>query len=118
MARLLADEDFSLRVVEELRRLGHDVVTAREAGLANQRIDDALIVVAATRDGRAVLTFNRRHFGRLHIADASHSGIIVCTRDPDVVRQAQRIHAAVSALDSLAGRLIRITRPGPAEDPA
>ena len=64
MARLLADEDFSLRVVEELRRLGHDVLTAREAGLANQKTADPLIIVAATRDGRSVLTFIRRHFGR------------------------------------------------------
>jgi hypothetical protein len=118
MARLLADEDFSLRVVEELRLLGHDVLTAREAGLASQRIDDSLIVVAATREGRAVLTFNRRHFGRLHLTDASHSGIILCTRDSDVVRQAQRIHAAISVHDSLVGMLIRVTRPGPAEDPA
>ena len=32
MARLYADEDFSYPTVEELRRLGHDVLTAQEAG--------------------------------------------------------------------------------------
>jgi predicted nuclease of predicted toxin-antitoxin system len=114
----LADEDFSLRVVEELRRLGHDVVTTSEVGLANRKIADPLIVVAATRDSRAVLTFNRRHFGRLHLADANHSGIIICTRDPDTVRQARRIHSAISAHTSLAGLLIRVTRPGPTEPDA
>ncbi len=41
MARLYADEDFPLPVVEELRRLGHDVRTVQEAGRANQGIDDA-----------------------------------------------------------------------------
>ena len=30
---LYADEDFSFPVVEELRRLGHDVVTAQEDGM-------------------------------------------------------------------------------------
>ena len=32
MARLYADEDFSYPTVEGLRRLGHDVLTAQEAG--------------------------------------------------------------------------------------
>jgi predicted nuclease of predicted toxin-antitoxin system len=116
MARLLSDEDFSRRVVEELRQLGHDVVTARELGLANQGTQDPLILLVATRDARAVLTYNRRDFGRLHLTDANHSGIIVCTRDPDVVRQAQRIHAAIATLENLTGRLIRVTRPGPGTD--
>ena len=43
MARLYADEDFPLPVVEELRRLGHDVLTVQEAGRANQGIDDATV---------------------------------------------------------------------------
>ena len=118
MARLLSDEDFSLRVVDELRRLGHDVQTVREMGLANQKTADPVLVAIATRDGRAMLTYNRRHFGRLHLADPRHAGIIICTRDPDVVRQARRIHATIADLDSLAGRLIRVNRPGPNEDPA
>ena len=118
MARLLSDEDFSRRVVEEFRQLGHDIVTARELGLANRGTDDLLILLAATRDARAVVTYNRRDFVRLHLADANHAGVIVCTRDPDVVRQAQRIHDAISAYDSLAGMLIRVTRPGPTENPA
>jgi hypothetical protein len=40
MARLYADEDFPLPVVEELRRLGHDVRTVQEAGRAGQRLGD------------------------------------------------------------------------------
>jgi hypothetical protein len=117
MARLLSDEDFSLRVVEELRRLGHDVVTARESELANRGTDDSLIVMAATQDARAVLTYNRRDFGRLHLANANHAGIIVCTRDPDVTRQARRIDAALSVAGILSGQLIRVTRPGPGPGP-
>lgn len=37
---LYADENFPLRVVEELRRLGHDVLTSFEDGRANQSITD------------------------------------------------------------------------------
>lgn len=40
MALLYADENFHLRVVEELRPLGHDVLTAQQAGQANQKILD------------------------------------------------------------------------------
>ena len=36
MARLYSNENFPLPVVLELRRLGHDVVTTQEAGLANE----------------------------------------------------------------------------------
>jgi hypothetical protein len=36
VAALYADENFPLEVVEALRRLGHDVLTALEAGQANQ----------------------------------------------------------------------------------
>ncbi len=34
MARIYANENFPLPVVEELRRLGHDVVTSLESGNA------------------------------------------------------------------------------------
>jgi hypothetical protein len=37
VARLYANENFPLRVVEALRQLGHDVLTVREAGHDNQR---------------------------------------------------------------------------------
>jgi hypothetical protein len=34
MARLYAHEDFSYPVIQWLRQLGHDILTAREAGHA------------------------------------------------------------------------------------
>ncbi|MFN8633580.1 MAG: DUF5615 family PIN-like protein [Chloroflexota bacterium] len=72
MARLFSDENFSLRVVRALRVLDHDVLTTREAGLANQGIDDPDILAAATVDGRAILTDNRRDFVRLHMQRPDH----------------------------------------------
>jgi hypothetical protein len=38
LTRLYANKDFTLRVVEELRRLGHDVLTAFEDDRADQAI--------------------------------------------------------------------------------
>ena len=118
MARLFADEDFPLLTVRTLRTFGHDVITTREAGLAGRGTADADILQAATADGRAVLTQNRRHFVRLHMQHQRHAGIVICTADLNFERQARRIHSAISAHDSLAGMLIRVTRPGPADTSA
>jgi hypothetical protein len=62
MARLYANENFPLAVVEELRRLGHDVLTIQETGKAGQQTADEEVLKAAAADGRIVLTLNRKHF--------------------------------------------------------
>jgi hypothetical protein len=111
MARFYADEDFSLAVVKELRDRGHDVVTTAEANRAGQRIPDEDQLSFARSDGRAILTFNRRDFVRLHTAHPAHGGIIACTVDVDAAALAERIDIAVRAVESLDGRLIRIVRP-------
>lgn len=111
MAHLYADEHFPRRVVEQLRWLGHDVLTAYEAGNANQRIPDERVLAFATNTGRAVLTLNRRDFIRLHHNQPNHAGLIVCTLDADAERQAQRIHAAIQHEQSLMAKLFRVNRP-------
>jgi predicted nuclease of predicted toxin-antitoxin system len=111
VARLYADENFPLQVVEALRGLGHDVLTVVEAGQANQRITDDEILAFAIAARRAVLTNNRRDFIRLHQSQTAHNGIVVCTEDVDTDGQAQRIDAALSVSSSLDGVLIRINRP-------
>jgi Domain of unknown function (DUF5615) len=50
MARLYADEQYPLPVVEFLRALGHDVLTVQEAGKANQQIPDSDVLTFATSD--------------------------------------------------------------------
>lgn len=40
MARLYSNENFPLPVVEELLRLGHDVLTLQETGKAGQGVTD------------------------------------------------------------------------------
>jgi uncharacterized protein DUF5615 len=52
LARLYADENFPLPAVEALRRLGHDVLTAAEAGQAGQGIADDAVLAFAHSLGR------------------------------------------------------------------
>lgn len=119
MARLYADEDFPLPVVEELRRLGHDVRTVQEAGRAGQGIGDADVLADAGAEQRAVLTHNHADFSRLHRQGQAHQGIVSCTQDPgDPVALSQRVHAAIAPLNDLANQFIRIVRPNPPGIPA
>jgi hypothetical protein len=121
MARLYTDEDFDRFVVVELRRLGHDVLTMQEDGCGNRGVPDRGVIALARQLNRAVVTFNRQDFIRLHAASNEHKGILVCTRDPDSVALAGRIHQQVTRAGNLANQLLRINRPSitpPAAGPA
>ena len=111
MARFYADENFPLPVVTELRRLGHDVLTAIEADQANKLIPDDAVLVFASAENRAILTLNRKHFIRLHSQSSDHAGIVVCTFDVDFAGQAARIDAAINATPQITRQLIRVNRP-------
>ena len=110
MARFYADEQFPGETTIVLRSLGHDMLTVQEAGNANQRIPDPDVLAFATKDRRAVLTLNRHDFIRLHKISPNHSGIVVCTENPNFERLTEKIHQAVTQLDSLDSQLIRIYR--------
>ncbi len=111
MACLYADEQFPRRVIEYLRALGHDVLTVQEAGKANLKIPDDEVLAFATSEDRAVLTLNRDDFFRLHRLQPEHCGIIACKDDVDRERMARRINEAISAEETLRGKLIRVNRP-------
>jgi len=110
MARLYGDEDFANAVVVELRRLGHDVITAQQAGQANQYFPDSHQLAYATGLGRVILTHNKWDYVRLHRRVRPHAGIIACSRDPNYVAQAGKIHQVLLANPNLANQLIRITK--------
>jgi len=76
--KLYGDENFPLPVIEELRRLGHDVVTIQDTGKGKQGVSDEAVLAFAIAEERAVLTINRKHFIRLHRLQPEHAGIIVC----------------------------------------
>lgn len=112
MASLFADENFPAQAVRHLRALGHDVLTAGEAGLSNKRIPDHVVLEYATRLGRAVVTLNWQDFADLHQDDpGGHAGVIVCEADADNAALAARIDAAVTGGGTLAGRLVEVPAP-------
>ena len=53
-----ADENFPRRTVEELRALGHDVLTTFEDNKANRAVPDDEILARAIELKRAILTIN------------------------------------------------------------
>jgi hypothetical protein len=111
MAKLYSNENFPLPVVEELRQLGHDILTIQQTGKAEQALSDEAVLSFAIEKKRALLTLNRKHFIRLHKEQPDHAGIIVCSFDPDFVGQARRIHSWIEAQTQLSGQLIRVNRP-------
>lgn len=112
MARLYTNENFRRRIVEALKELGHDVLTAFEAGNANLSISDNKVLDFARLNNRIVLTFNRKDFIQLHNQNSTHCGIIVCTEDADYIALAKRIDKAIISFDdNLENRLIRVNRP-------
>ena len=111
MAPLYADEQYPYPVVELLRALGHHVLTVQEAGRANQKIPDPDVLAFASSEKRAVITENRKDFFRLHRKQPDRAGIIACTNDRNWEALANRINAAITAEESLQGKLIRVVRP-------
>jgi predicted nuclease of predicted toxin-antitoxin system len=110
IARMYSNENFPLPVVEALRLLGHDVLTTRDTGQANEGIPDDDVLNFATLDGRAVLTHNRKDFIKLHRTKPDHAGIIVCTQNPDFAALANKIHAHLHGLARLDRLLLRVNR--------
>ena len=111
MARLYSNENFPLPTVEELRKLGHDVLTIQETGKANQAVSDEDVLAFANKEKRILLTLNRRHFIRLHKQHESHAGILACTFDPDFSAFAAQIDKALREETDFTKKVIRINRP-------
>jgi hypothetical protein len=111
LAQFYADENFRRPVVEALQLLGHDVLTAQEAGRAGLGIDDDTVLADAAAAGRILLTQNRRGFIRRHNAGLPHQGIVVCTYDPNAGALAHRIDEAIATVDGPGRWLLRVNRP-------
>lgn len=109
--RFYADENFPLQTVEELRLLGHNVLTCFEDGKANRAIPDDEVLARATELDRALLTLNRKDFKRLHTQNPVHAGVVICTEDADRAGQARRISDKVAEYEDLSNELVRVYRP-------
>jgi predicted lactoylglutathione lyase len=113
MVRLYADENFELPVIKKLREKGYDILTALEAGNANQGIPDEEVLEFAISENRAVITLNYNDFKNLHKLDKNHRGIVICIstrRQEDRDDLVERIDLALRDKESLDGELIRVNR--------
>lgn len=110
MAGFYADENFPLEVSEVLRTLGHEVLTAHEAGQANRAVPDADVLEFAASRGLCVLTLNLWDFAELHARRSGHAGIVACTADVNSDALAHRVDDAVRRMSSLTGQLVRVRR--------
>src|SRR5215468_7097863 len=61
MAKLYANENFPLPVVEELRRFGHDVVTTYESGRAGIAVPDDEVLAFSVSEKRVLLGHGSPH---------------------------------------------------------
>lgn len=105
-----ANENLSAILVSELRRLGHDVLTSYEAGNANQRIPDDVVLATATLDNRCVITFTRKDFVELHRTGVNHEGIIICKDDRDRHLQAIVVHDLLCKQKTIQNCLFRVLK--------
>jgi predicted nuclease of predicted toxin-antitoxin system len=113
MIGLYADENFELPVIKKLRAKGYDILTALEAGNANQGIPDEEVLAFAIQEHRAVITLNYNDFKNLHKRDKNHCGIVICIstrRAQDRDDLTDRIDKALRIKESLVGELIRVNR--------
>ena len=110
MARLYANENLAIDLVEALRQFNHDILSSYDAGQANQGFPDDEVLDYATLNDRCVITFNRDDFVALHRNGVNHAGIIICKDDRDYLGQAQALHDYLETKDRLHNRLIRVQR--------
>jgi len=107
--KLYSNENIRLSTVNALRDIGYDVQTSYEAGQANQGIPDNEVIEYAKGSKRAILTYNRKDYIKLHKQINSHSGIVVCREHHDDQKLARRIHATINNVESLDNKLLRVT---------
>ncbi len=97
------DECVDRPMAAGLRRRGFDVLTALEAGRAEDPDDDQLSY--ATSVGRVLFSYNRTDFRRLHAAylrsGRQHGGIILIPQVPPVDRRELRAAMLLDWLGTL-----------------
>jgi hypothetical protein len=99
--KLLLDEHIWEGLAEALTQRGHDVVHI--ANTEHSGVDDEPLLAFAAAEGRAVLTYNVRHFVPLvrlwYEAGREHAGVILSIQLPpgELLRQVERLLITLSA---------------------
>jgi len=102
--KLLLDEMLSRAIAEQLRKRGHDVVSAAEVPRLHTRPDPE-VFAAAQSEGRAIVTENAGDFRMLGAAaqlqGVSHAGLIITSNRQFSRHDPRVIGRLVTALDDL-----------------
>jgi uncharacterized protein with PIN domain len=115
--RLYLNEDVHIRLAKALRQRGFDAITTVEAGMLGTPDEEQLAL--AVSQGRAILTFNRGDYARLHKQYAEHGwghrGIIVSEQYPigELLRRVLNLLMSLSA-DDMRNRLEYLSQWGEA----
>lgn len=115
--RLYLNEDVHIRLAKALRQRGFDAITTVEAGMLGTPDEEQLAL--AVSQGRAILTFNRGDYARLHKQYAEHGwehcGIIVSEQYPigELLRRVLNLFMSLSA-DDMRNRLEYLSQWGEA----
>ena len=101
--RLYLDEDVEVFLADAVRRRGYEVTTTRDCG--NLGMSDLDQIAFARRKGFVILTYNVRHFPRLHYEmlnrNEHHPGFIIARQEGFTLtlRRLLKLLASVSAED-------------------
>jgi uncharacterized protein with PIN domain len=101
--RLYLDEDAARHsLARELRLRGADVLTVPDAGMGEKNDEEQLAWASA--EGRALYSYNRGDFCRLHKAwiraERAHAGIILSRQDLGIGEQLRRLLRLINRLTS------------------
>jgi predicted nuclease of predicted toxin-antitoxin system len=101
--RLYLDEDVVPELARMLRSNGYDAVTVHEIGA--RELEDPEQLERASRDGRALLTYNYHDFLRIndewYRTGRSHAGIVISYRQYSRAELGALFRTVVALLESL-----------------
>ena len=111
MTRLFADENIPPRIVQGLQDYGVDIITTTDAQLDNRNTSDPEILTYATRVGRAVITFDRGDYKKLHQQSDAHAGIILLKQNMPLPMLIEKVAALALSQSDLKGKVHRVIQP-------
>ncbi len=98
MLRYFVDEHVKESIADQLKLRGIDVLTAKDAGRANQEISDEEQLGFAAAQGRVLVTADR-DFTVLAYTCTPHEGVILLQRRVDIGRYVEYLEAVSLIVD-------------------
>lgn len=106
------DENIQTALADALKMRGVDVLTTHQAG--NTGVDDIRQLVYATKEGRTILSYNKRDFAIIHYQwmriGRSHAGLVLSDQLPIgvILRRLMKLYYSLN-LEDMKNRLEYLT---------